>query len=143
MAAMSELTIGRVAKAAGVNVETVRFYERRGLIARPRRPQNGFRSYDEAAVERLHFIRQAKALGFSLREVKALIELRGKLDEGCAKSGAIAAAKLAEFDAKIASLKAMRRMLAREIEICRTSKGADCALRDGGQRRRRQPEDRK
>lgn len=128
--AMGELTIGRVAKAAGVGVETVRFYERRGLIARPRRPMHGFRSYDQAAVERLRFIRQAKALGFSLREVKALLELRAKMDDGCAKSGAIAAAKLAEFDAKIAALKGMRRALAREIDICRSSSGRDCGLRE-------------
>lgn len=125
-----ELTIGRVAKAAGVGVETVRFYERRGLISRPRRPQNGFRSYDADAVERLQFIRQAKALGFSLKEVKALLELRTRMDEGCTKSGAIAEAKLAEFDEKIAALKAMRRALAREIKTCRASNGADCALRD-------------
>lgn len=128
--AMGELTIGRVAKAAGVGVETVRFYERRGLIARPRRPLNGFRSYDRAAVERLQFIRQAKALGFSLREVKALLELRSKLGDGCAKSGAIAAAKLSEFDQKIAALKAMRRALAREIDIRRATNGRDCGLRE-------------
>jgi MerR family transcriptional regulator, copper efflux regulator len=126
---MRELTIGRVAKAAGIGVETVRFYEKRGLIARPKRPMNGFRSYDASAVERLAFIRQAKALGFSLNEVKTLLDLRMKMDDGCARSGALAAAKLAEFDAKIAALKAMRRSLAREIEICRASNGVDCGLR--------------
>src|SRR5688572_16538183 len=70
------LSIGQVAKAAGLGIETIRFYERQGLLAEPRRRSSGYRIYDESAVARLQFIRRAKDLGFTLGEIKSLLELR-------------------------------------------------------------------
>ncbi len=71
-----DLTIGKVARAAGVGVETVRFYERKGLVQRPRKPERGFRVYSPEIVTRIRFIRAAQELGFSLREVSELLSLR-------------------------------------------------------------------
>src|SRR3546814_1209070 len=74
---MQGVTIGRAARKAGVGVETIRFYERKGLIAQPPKPARaGFRHYPEETVERIRFIRQAQELGFSLREVCELLDLR-------------------------------------------------------------------
>lgn len=73
---MKPLTIGEVARQAGVGVETVRFYERQGLLEEPERRASGYRQYDEEAVAILRFIRRAKELGFTLREIKALLALR-------------------------------------------------------------------
>jgi MerR family mercuric resistance operon transcriptional regulator len=128
---MDNMTIGRAAAAAGVNVETIRFYERRGLITRPRRPQRGFRSYDGATVERVRFIREAQALGFTLAQVKLLAQMRTRLGDGCGEAASMAEAKLAEFDAKITRLKAMRQALAHEVERCRKSGGKSCKLHGG------------
>src|SRR3546814_18803739 len=74
---MTRFTIGRAAKAANISVETIRFYERRGLIAQPRKPAGGgAREYDEDAVARIRFVRQAQDIGFSLREIGELLSLR-------------------------------------------------------------------
>ena len=70
---MSSLSIGALAKRSGVGVETVRFYERRGLVRRPSRPRAGYRAYPEDAIGRIRFIRNAQALGFSLQEIKELL----------------------------------------------------------------------
>ena len=79
------LTISRVAERAGVGVETIRFYERRGLIKQPPRPQSwGFRFYGDEVVERIRFIRQAQELGFSLREIAELLMLRADPVADCA-----------------------------------------------------------
>ncbi|MFD1379705.1 MerR family transcriptional regulator [Fodinicurvata halophila] len=73
---MANLTIGRAAKAAGVRVATIRFYERRGLIAQPPKPESGYRTYPPDTMARIHFIRQAQEIGFSLAEVADLLSLR-------------------------------------------------------------------
>ena len=73
---MKTFTIGQVAKLAGVGVETVRFYERKGLLEEPERTESGYRQFDENVVNRLLFIRRAKELGFTLNEIKGLLELR-------------------------------------------------------------------
>ena len=74
---MTDMTIGKVADVVGVGVETIRFYERRKLIEQPSRPrEGGYRNYSDATVKRLHFIRRAQELGFSLKEIAELLELR-------------------------------------------------------------------
>jgi MerR family mercuric resistance operon transcriptional regulator len=116
------LTIGAVARQAGVGVETVRFYERQGLLAAPpRRPpssphQAGYRQYPEEAVARIRFIQRAKALGFSLREIAELLSLRS--DGSCAEVRRRAADKLADIEGRIQALTRMKAVLARLIEGC-------------------------
>ena len=111
------MTIGRLAKAAGVNVETVRYYQRRGLIREPRRPPGGQRHYAPAVLGQLHFIRHAQLLGFSLDEVKSLLRIA---DGGsCREARVIAEEKSRVLEARMAQLSDMRRRLRRFIELCR------------------------
>src|SRR5436305_1691974 len=110
---MDTLSIGQVARRAGVGVETVRFYEREGLLDEPARRQSGYRQYAGDAIDRLRFIRRAKELGFTLREIKGLLVLR--LDTGAQRADVKqrAADKIADIEAKIADLRRMRDALAR------------------------------
>lgn len=110
MNAEKPLTIGRLAKRAGVGIDTVRFYERRGLLPPPERTPAGYRLYPAAIVDRIRFIRRAKDLGFSLDEIGALLDLQ---DHGGRKSTvkALTQRKLAEIDARIADLARMREVL--------------------------------
>ena len=107
--AQEGMTIGRLAKAAGVNVETVRYYQRRGLVPEPQRPVGGQRRYPPAVLQRLGFIRRAQQLGFSLEEIRRLIELAGT--RRSAESRQMAQRKLAVLDSRVEELNAMRRRL--------------------------------
>lgn len=116
---MSRLTIGQAADAAGIGVETIRFYERKGLIARPHRPQGGgARDYSGPVLERLRFVTGAKRLGFSLAEIAELLALRDAPDSGCRTVQGRARAKRAEVQARIDGLVAMRATLDRLISAC-------------------------
>jgi Hg(II)-responsive transcriptional regulator len=115
---MAGLTIGGVARRAGVGVETVRFYERRGLLRRPARPGAGFRTYPEEAVGRLQFIRQAQALGFTLKEIADLLALRVAPGTDCAAVRGRAAAKLADVERRLAELERIRGALAKLVAAC-------------------------
>ena len=116
---MGAMTIGRAAREAGVGVETLRFYERQGLIERPARPAGGgFRRYPEEAVRRVRFIRQAREAGFSLREVKELLALRADPGADCAKVRERAEAKREEVARKMARLHAVREALEGLIRAC-------------------------
>ena len=112
------LTIGQVARGAGVGVETVRFYEREGLIDRPERRPSGYRQYGPDVVRRIRFIQHAKQLGFSLNEVLELLSLRVAPDGTCAAVQTRALSKIQDIDAKIAALGGMRRALLRLSETC-------------------------
>jgi Hg(II)-responsive transcriptional regulator len=117
--AMSGMTIGGVAKKAGIGVETIRFYERQGLISRPPKPTSGgFRNYPSETVERIRFIRQAQDLGFSLKEIEALLSLRTDPATDCAQVREQAQAKLEEVERKIARLTAMQSALQNLIKAC-------------------------
>ena len=118
MTTMAWMTIARAAEAAGVGVETIRFYERRGLIARPRKPAQGFRDYDGDTVRRIRFIRQAQELGFSLREIGELLALRTDPAGDCADVRAQAIAKRGEVERKIAELERIRAALGTVIASC-------------------------
>lgn len=112
----TELTIGRLADEAGVNVETIRYYQRRGLMAEPDKPMIGHRRYDLEAIKRVHFIKRAQVLGFTLEEIGGLLEL----DEACAcaETRELAAHKLQVIEEKLADLKAMRKALTALLHQC-------------------------
>lgn len=115
---MSSLTIGKVAKESGVGIETVRFYEREGLLEQPARKSSGYRQYDPEAIARLRFIKQAQRLGFTLREIKELLALKLDPDATRKQVKDRAVAKIADIDQRIADLKRMKRALAPLIEAC-------------------------
>lgn len=119
---MAGLTIGRLADEAGVNVETIRYYQRRGLLAEPDKPVGGHRRYAGDAVRRVRFIKRAQALGFTLEEVTGLLEL----DEAhaCAETRELAAHKLDVIENKVADLNAMRKALKRLLRECDTGSDA-------------------
>ena len=112
------LTIGRLAKQAGVNVETVRFYERRGLLPRPPRSASGYRLFPAEAERRLKFIRRAQELGFSLAEVAELLSLRVSRRTTSAEIRARAEAKIADIEAKMKSLESIKETLGKLTKVC-------------------------
>ena len=114
----SVLSIGEIARQAGVGVETVRFYERRGLLAEPQRKASGYRQYREEAVAVLRFIRRAKELGFTLKEIQGLLELRGKSSATRADVRRSAEAKIDDIEAKVRDLQRMREALAKLTKTC-------------------------
>jgi DNA-binding transcriptional MerR regulator len=112
------MRIGEVATQAAVNIQTVRLYERLGLLKEPRRTASGYRDYPQSAVEVIRFIKEAKELGFTLREIKQLIALRDSKSFDSARVGEIARAKIGEIDNKIAWLTKMRDTLAHGLVNC-------------------------
>lgn len=112
------LTIGKLAHAAGVNIETIRYYERRGLLEAPPRSAAGYRRYTPAAVRRVRFIRQAKALGFSLEEIAELLSLRADPAGTCADVRSRVGDKVDAIDRKIAELARMRAVLTDLADSC-------------------------
>ena len=116
---METLTIGEVARRAGVGVETIRFYEREGLIAKPRRRPSGYRQYPAEAVRRVRFIRHAKELGFTLREISELLSLRVDPHSTCADVRRRARTKIGSIQEKIESLASMKAALERLAASCR------------------------
>jgi MerR family mercuric resistance operon transcriptional regulator len=112
------LKIGKVARNAGLAIDTVRYYEREGLLQKPARTASGYRHYTTDAVARLRFIRQSKELGFSLAEIKDLLALRVTPGKSCADVRAHAEHKVADVDRRIASLKRVRGALVKLASAC-------------------------
>lgn len=114
---MSEkpLLIGRLAKLSGVKPDTIRFYERSGLLPKPSRTGSGYRVYDDGALSQMRFIRKAQALGFSLDEIRRIISLRGQGRETCRCVIAIAEATLAETETKLKELSKFKETLATNL----------------------------
>lgn len=125
---VGNLTIGKLASATGVNVETIRYYERSGLISPPARTEGNYRSYDMDAVTRLRFIRRTRDLGFSLEQVRALLSISGRQDSSCGTVDVIATEHLTEVDRKIADLTALRRELAEAVASCAGGTVAECRI---------------
>lgn len=122
--------IGDVARKAGVGVETVRFYEREGLIDQPKKPARGWRDYDDAALGQLSQIRRAQQMGLTLRDMKVLkSRAKGPQAAFCGDVRETVAARLAALDAEIAALKKKRGALATWLKQCRARRG-DCPLYD-------------
>lgn len=115
---MKALSIGELARQAGIGVETVRFYERQGLLEEPERRASGYRQYDGEAVDVLRFIRRAKELGFTLKEIKALLGLRLDTSATQADVRQQAQAKVADIEGRIADLERMRKALLGLIKKC-------------------------
>lgn len=126
---MGALTIGVLAERAGVGVETVRFYERQGLVRRPARPRMGYRAYPEEAVARIRFIRNAQAIGFALQEIKELLALRVTAGTSCAAVRSRATAKAADVKRRLADLERIRVALDKLVAAC-PGRGAlaDCTI---------------
>ncbi len=116
---MKPLTIGKVASRAGIGIETIRFYEREGLIAEPPRRESGYRQYPEDAVTRLRFIRHAKELGFSLKEIKELFALRVDPETTCKEIRERAQAKIGDIEDRIRALQRVKRALNGLVVSCR------------------------
>ncbi len=115
---MNALSTSNLARQGGVNLETIRYYERRGLLPKPPRTPAGYRTFDPEAVRRIRFIKQAQALGFSLKEIRELLSLRLDPRRSCGDVRARAEAKLADIEEKITGLHAMKKTLARFIAAC-------------------------
>jgi MerR family mercuric resistance operon transcriptional regulator len=118
---MSELTIGKLAKEASVGVETVRFYERKGLIKKPS-SKDGYRKYPKEDILRISFIKRAQDLGFTLSEIKDLLELNTRPNTTCAKVKEKTLLKLQEIDEKIKDLERMKASLTKLSNACDATK---------------------
>ena len=128
---MKTLTIGQLAKRAGIGVETVRFYEREGLLEEPNRRPSGYRQYDEGVVARLRFIRRAKELGFTLKEIKELLSLKIDPSTTCADVKERAETKIEDIESKIRTLQRMKRALVKVTNSCAGSgPTSECPILD-------------
>ena len=139
---METLTIGQVAHQAGVGVETIRFYEREGLLEEPIRRASGYRQYSEQVVQRIHFIKRAQKLGFSLKEIAELLLLRVDAQTSCEEVQQRAGAKIAEVERKLIELQRMRQALLQVAALC-TGQGpaSACPMLDALERQEMQDPD--
>jgi MerR family transcriptional regulator, copper efflux regulator len=126
-----QMKIGNVASQADLSIDTIRFYERQGLLSSPRRLFSGYRDYSEEVLDRLHFIKEAKRLGFSLREIKELLSLGVKSTRECGPVTRKAEAKLAEMESEIERLQRLRRTLRKMVKECdgRCAPSSKCLTR--------------
>lgn len=124
------LTIGQLAKSAGVNLETVRYYERIGLMVPPERTGGGHRVYDRKALKHLAFVRRARDLGFSIADIRALLTLTTPGHNSCAKVQEIASAHLAGVQAKLADLARLELILSRTVSQCSENPAPTCPVLD-------------
>lgn len=120
---MKQLTIGKLANESGVGVETVRFYERKGLIKKPQ-AKEGFRKYTDDDAQKIRFIKKAQDLGFTLKEIKELLELNGNPKSTCGDVKTKADIKLKEVEEKIQSLEKMKKSLVDLSKACDVGKKA-------------------
>lgn len=124
----AQLTIGRLSTRAAVNIETVRYYERIGLLPSPPRTEGGHRLYGEPHVKRLTFVRRARELGFTLEEIRALLRLADERPPSCARARSLATKHLADVRGKIADLKRMERVLTQTVALCEEGDRPECPL---------------
>jgi MerR family transcriptional regulator, mercuric resistance operon regulatory protein len=127
---MRGMTIGNLAEAAAVNLETVRYYERIGLMPEPGRTSGGHRSYGREHARRLTFIRRARELGFSIEEIRALLDLAEPGHTSCAQVKVIAASHLEQVRAKLDDLTKLERILAETIKRCSAQPSPTCPVLD-------------
>jgi MerR family transcriptional regulator, copper efflux regulator len=121
----SAVTIGRLARTVGVNIQTLRYYERRNLLAPTARKPSGYRVYGDEAISRLRFIKNAQGLGFTLREIAELLNLRVSSKSQCGSVLRKAQAKLAQVEAKVQDLQALARTLRSLMRSCRVGQPTD------------------
>jgi Hg(II)-responsive transcriptional regulator len=113
------MRIGRLAAQAGVNVQTLRYYERRGLLEAPHRTLSGFREYADETVRRVRFVRRAQGIGFTLEEIRGLLNLWPDSSQSCRAVEKRARATLERIDGRIEDLQRMRKALSRYVSACR------------------------
>lgn len=128
-------TIGALSRESGVHLETIRYYERIGLLSAPPRSASGYRCYDDAAAQRLRFIRRGRELGFGIGEIKTLLQLADHRHQPCREADRLAQAHLIEVEAKIADLIAMREVLA-QLARCQSATAEHCRLIEALEQRR-------
>lgn len=124
------MRIGELAGQAGVNIQTVRYYERRGILGEPRRADSGHRVYDDEAVRVLRFIKGAQSLGFTLAEIDELLGLR-RTTAPRPRTRKLAEKRIADIDERIAQLKGMRAALAELLEHCLAGRPGACPILEG------------
>ena len=124
----SSMKIGEAASESGCHLETIRYYERVGLLPTAKRQANGYRQYTQAEVERLRFIARARDLGFSLDEIRNLVRLAERADISCAEVDRLAREQLSKVTARIREMKRIARELKKTIESCRQLSCGDCAI---------------
>ncbi|MBE9608164.1 MerR family transcriptional regulator [Chitinilyticum piscinae] len=124
---MRELSTKQLADASGVNGETIRYYERIGLLPEPPRTGNGYRRYGQDAVTRLGFIRRARELGFALDDIRSLLELAAHPDAPCRDADALVQRQLAAVEARIRDLQALQAAL-QSLAGCNSTAAAHCRL---------------
>lgn len=122
------MKIGELARITGVKAETIRFYEREGILPSPARTQSNYRQYGPNQASRLHFIRHARELGFPMARVRELLDLADDKARSCAAVDALARTHLAEIERKISDLLALRSELARMLEDCEQGTVSDCRI---------------
>lgn len=124
------MKIGMLSKATGTHIETIRYYERIGLLPPPARTDAGYRSYADAHRSRLQFIRHSRDLGFTIEEIRSLLDLSDHPSRDCHEADQIASRHLAEVEKKIAQLDMLRTELSRIVGQCRGGVAADCRVID-------------
>lgn len=124
---MEKYTIGTLSRESGVNLETIRYYEKICLLNKPPRADNGYRHYDESAIKRLRFIRRGRELGFGITEIKTLLEIADHPEHPCKQADQLAQTHLAEIETKIKDLLAMQDVLTK-IVACRSHTAEHCRL---------------
>lgn len=122
------MKIGELSKATGTNIETIRYYERIELLPKPVRTAGNYRSYGEPHRARLTFVRHSRELGFTIEEVRSLLDLADHPERECSEADRIATQHLAQVEAKIAQLVTLRDELSRIIGRCRGGLAADCRV---------------
>lgn len=130
------MRIGEVAKATGLKIDTIRFYEAEGMIACKGRSHGNYRLYGQEQVDRLSFIKRSRDLGFTLEQVRALLALTDDPRGSCAEVDAIVVAHLAEVDSKLVALQTLRKDLAERLECCVGPSTDECAVIGGLMSRR-------
>lgn len=125
---MPDLRIGDLARSTGTTVETIRYYERIGLLAEPGRTTGNYRAYAAQDLKRLNFIRHARGLGFEVAEIRSLLDLADHPERDCSEADTIASGHLLAVQAKIDQLKLLHAELARMVGVCRGGRAADCRV---------------
>jgi Cu(I)-responsive transcriptional regulator len=122
------MKIGELSAATGTNIETIRYYERIGLLPPPMRSNSNYRRYEAQHRERLAFVRHARELGFSIEDIRSLLDLSDNPSRDCAEADRIASHHLGQVEEKLAQLEAMRNELQRMVGRCRGGLAADCRV---------------
>ena len=113
------MTVSQLASRAGVNPQTIRYYEREGLLEEPHRTQSGYRNYDESALRRLQFVAEAKEIGFTLKQIRQLLGLDAGASQSCHCVQEMVTERLDELEARLAAMRRMKRHLQQLLKLCR------------------------